>query len=300
MHPAPPPRARLSGDAALVLITLFWGVTFVVVKDALAQGDALSFLALRFGVGALALTPLAGRTLLDPRNLRHGALLAGFLWAGFLLQTLGLERTTPSRSAFITGLAVVFVPLLAWVVSRRATSWASAAGVALAALGLFLLTRPDADGTGGFGAGEWLTLGCALAYAVHIVLTEKVAPRDGRSVVGLVAVQLWGVALLCAVCLPFTAPRVAWTPGFVGAFVFCGLFASALAICVQTWGQARTTAVRAAVIYALEPVSASALSVALGREVLGPRAWVGGALILLGVLVAELGGVLFTRRAAVE
>ncbi|MBU8896134.1 DMT family transporter [Corallococcus sp. M34] len=279
---------RLQADGALALITALWGVTFVVVKDALGFSDPFSFLALRFAVGALLLSALSGREVLRPRNLRHGAQLATLLFAGFALQTVGLTETTPSRSAFITGMCVLFVPLLSLVLFRRVPRVGSLVGAALAAVGMYALTRPDAgSGVSGFSRGDLLTLGCAVAYAGHITLTERYAPKEG--VMGLVAVQLWGVSLMSAACLPFVHRSVTWTPSFVGAVLVCGVLASALAISVQTWAQARTTAVRASLIYAMEPVFAACYSVALGYEVLGAREVLGGGLILTGVLASDVG-----------
>jgi drug/metabolite transporter (DMT)-like permease len=288
----------------MVLMTAFWGTTFVVVKGALGDGDPYSFLALRFTLGALALSAVAGRRMLDPQTLRRGAVLGVFLFLGFVLQTVGLVSTTPSRSAFITGLYVVFVPVLGLVLFRRSPRFTSWVGVGLAAVGLRYLTGAEL-GAGsspipglfwGLSLGDWLTLGCAVSYAVHILLTERYAPKS--SVVPLVAVQLWVVAGLSALCLPFTEVHVAWTPAFLGAVVFCGLIASAVAICVQTWAQARTTAVRVALICSMEPVFTAVYSVGLGYETLGVREWVGGGLIVLGVLVAELGGLLWERLRA--
>jgi drug/metabolite transporter (DMT)-like permease len=286
-------RARLQADGALVLLTVLWGTTFVVVKDALSHGDPFSFLALRFSVGAGVLSLLARRRLLSAVHLRRGALLGVFLFAGFVLQTVGLTDTTPARSAFFTGLYVLLVPVVVLVLFRRVPRASSLAGVVLSAVGLYFLTRPDLGTTGGLSRGDWLTLGCAAAYAVHLALTEHYAPKEGAD--ALVAVQLWVVALLSVVCLPFVETRVVWTPAFVGAVVFCGVFASALAISVQTWAQARTSAVRVGVIFSLEPVFAGAFSVVLGYERLGVREWVGGAFIILGVLVAEVGSSLWER-----
>ncbi|WP_371746031.1 DMT family transporter [Myxococcus sp. CA040A] len=278
----------LQADGALLFITLIWGVTFVVVKDALSFADPFTFLALRFGVGAVVLSALAGRQVFSPTNLRHGSVLATFLFLGFALQTWGLTLTTPSRSAFITGMAVLFVPLLSLLVFRRMPKPAALMGVALSAVGLYLLTRPaPGEGGGWLSVGELLSLGCAVAYAGHITLTERYASKEG--VLGMVAVQMWGVALLSAACLPFVTRKVEWTPSLVTAVLVCGLLPSALAISIQTWAQARTSAVRAAVIYALEPVFASMYSVVLGYEVLGAPEAMGGGLILTGVLVAELG-----------
>lgn len=286
---------RLRADGALALVTAFWGITFVVVKDALTYGDPYTFLSLRFGLGALVLTAVARRQVLLPRNLRRGALLGCFLFLGFVFQTVGLEDTTPSRSAFITGLSVVLVPVLSLLVFRRVPRVSSLLGVVLAAMGLYYLTRADVTG-GGTSRGDILTLLCAVAYAFHILFTERYAPKEG--VTGLVAVQLWVVALLSALCLPFVDARVEWAPSFVGAVVLCGVFASAAALSVQTWGQARTTAVRAALIYSMESMFAALYSVALGYETLGPREWAGGGLIIAGVLLSEVGAVAWQRLRA--
>jgi drug/metabolite transporter (DMT)-like permease len=283
--------ARWRADGALVLLTVFWGVTFVVVKDALSYADPFTFLTLRFTLGAAVMGALAGRRMFERDTVRKGLLLGGMLFLCFVSQTVGLQTTTPSRAAFLTGLNVLVVPLLSAVLLKRLPRWSTSVGVVLAAVGLYALTRPaspEAGGVaGGLSLGDWLSVGCAVSYAVHILLTERFATREG--VQGLVAVQLAGVAVLSALCLPFVERRLEPTPSLWGAVVVCGVFASAGAIGVQTWGQARTTAVRAALIFALEPVFASLFSVAVGREVLGVEAWVGGALILLGVLVSELG-----------
>jgi drug/metabolite transporter (DMT)-like permease len=286
-------RSRLMADGALALMTALWGVTFVVVKEALSHGDPFSFLTLRFATGAVVLTALAWRGMLVPQTLRRGLVLGVFLFLGFALQTVGLVSTTPSRSAFITGLYVVLVPVLGLVLFRRVPRVPSVVGVTLAAVGMRYLTGVEVGADEGLSTGDWLTLGCAVAYAFHILLTERYAPKSGAT--ALVAVQLWVVALLSALCLPFTEVHVAWTSSFLGAVAICGLLASALAITVQTWAQARTTAVRAALIYATEPVFAAVYSVALGYEALGTREWVGGGFIVAGVLVAELGGHLWGR-----
>jgi drug/metabolite transporter (DMT)-like permease len=290
-------RARLQADGGLVFLTLLWGTSFVVVKDALSHGDPFSFLALRFGVGAAVLSVLAGRQLLASSHLRRGAVLGLFLFTGFALQTVGLTDTTPSRSAFITGLSVLLVPIVLLAVFRKVPRVSSLVGVVLSAAGLYYLTGADV-GEAGLSRGDLLTLGCAVAYAFHIVFTERFAPKEGVN--ALVAVQLWVVSLLSALCLPFAGTRVEWAPAFLGAVVFCGVFASALAFSVQTWAQARTSAVRTAIIYSMEPVFAGAFSVVMGYETLGVREWTGGALIVLGVLVAEVGSALWERWRAKE
>lgn len=289
--------ARWKADGALVLLTVFWGLTFVVVKDALAFADPFTFLTLRFVVGAAVLGAIARRRMFAPGIVPKGLLLATVLFLCFALQTVGLQTTTPSRAAFLTGLNVLFVPLLSMVLLRRLPRWGTTVGVVLAAVGLYWLTRPNggdalpAGDVGGLHLGDWLSIGCALAYAGHILLTERFASKDNA--LGLVAVQLAGVAVLSALCLPFVERKLEWSQPLVVAVLTCGVLASAVAILVQTWGQARTSAVRAALIFALEPVFASAYSVAVGREVLGVKEWLGGALIVVGVFASELGTVVW-------
>lgn len=270
---------------ALAFCTLIWGLTFVVVKDALSASDAFTFLALRFGLGALACLLWARSKVLERTTLTNGLGLGLLLFAGYAFQTFGLEDTTPSRSAFITGLSVIAVPFVSWRLLHRAPSWASVAGALIAILGLARLTG---FGLGeGLSRGDLLTLGCALLYAGHIAFTEKVA--KGGTSIALVAVQLSTVAILSALCIPLGAPRFSPTPAYWGAVVTTGLIASAAAISIQTWAQSRTSAVRAAVIFSLEPVVAVVASVLLGRESPGLTELVGGGLIITGVLASELG-----------
>lgn len=284
-------REHLKADALLLGITALWGATFVVVKDALELADGFSFLALRFGVGALALVPFIRRAHLTAGLWKSASWLGLLLFVGFAFQTFGLALTSPSRSAFITGLSVVLVPFGGLLVFKRRPDRFALMGVVLSLVGLALLT-------GGFsveggGLGELLTLGCAIVFSLHIVFTGELSRR--HPALPLVGVQLAVTSALSAACLPFVQTRVEWTAGLWGAVLVCGVLASALAIGVQTWAQARTTAVHAALIFALEPVFASALSVFLGREVLGARELLGGALIVFAVVAAE-GGTSLLRK----
>jgi len=290
----PADRQAVTADAVLVATTAVWGASFVVVKDAVALADPLTFIALRFALGALALTLLARGTLLDRTLWRSGGLLGVLLFLGFLTQTAGLQLTTPSRSGFLTGLSVLLVPFVSLLLFRRWPSPPVLLGVVLAGLGLWFLTGGLAGASGDTARGDLLTVACAVAFAFHIVLLEPAAKRFPP--VPLVASQLWTVAVLSALALLFVPGHLSPTPAFWGAVAFAGLASSAGCILAQTWAQARTTAVRAALIFALEPVFAAAFSVGVGRERLGTRELVGGSLIVLGIVAAELGSALWTRR----
>ena len=284
---------RLKGDGVLLTITAFWGITFVVVKDALSHADPFTFLALRFGVGALVLSAVARRELFHRESLRAGLIVGVSLLAGFATQTSGLVFTTPSRSAFLTGLSVLLVPFVSIGLLGRWPRPPSLLGVMFAVAGLWELTGGLAGGSGSTGKGDLLTLACAVAFAVQIVLTERYAAKV--KIVTLVAVQLWVVSVGGAILALIRGPHLEPVPAFFGAVAFCGVVASAIAILVQTWAQARTTAVRAALIFSLEPVFAAIYSVAVGREVLEKRELVGGALIVAGVIVAEVGNAVWAR-----
>lgn len=296
VSPLPPvsdPAARRRAELVLVGITAGWALTFVVVQDALVHAAPFTFVALRFALAAVAGTLLARGRLLDGPTLLDALRLTPFLFGGYALQTLGLEHTTPARSAFLTGLAVVFVPFVAFALTRRWPRPPVLAGVALAVVGLRILSAPEPGGDD-TSLGDLLSVGCAVAYAGHLAFNEGPARR--RDPLVLVTWQLWGVALLSAGASFGEGWRVDWTPGLAGALAFSGLFASLGFVGLQTWAQGRTSATRAALVFSLEPLFAASYSVALGREPLSAPMAGGGALLVAAIVVAELGGAWWDRR----
>lgn len=271
-------------DLALASIAFIWGSTFVVIKGALADVSTLLFLALRLTLAAAALALLVRKP--PPRRHVHGGILAGIcLFAGFALQTAGLRTTTPSKSAFITGLCVVITPLLAAAIERKIPRLAEGLGVAIATVGLALLTSPGA--TLAVSAGDLLTLGAAVAFAAHIVAVDWYVPRLGAPALALTQVATAAFLALATFWWAET-PMVHWTPALGFAVAITGLLATALAFFVQSWAQQRTSPTRTALIFALEPVFAWITSFALTGETLPPRGALGAALILGGILVVEL------------
>ena len=269
---------------ALVAVTAVWGVTFVQVKDAVALYPLFAFLAVRFAIATAVLAPVAAGRLrrLERRGVYAGAGLGLLLAVGYALQTAGLERTTVSSTGFVTGLYVVFTPLLALALFRVRSGRAVWVGVALATLGLALLSGVEA----GSWTGDLLVLAGAAAYSLQIVLLERFAPR--YDVVAFTQVEMAaafaGFALVALALGQLELPR-GWTVW--GALVVTGVFASALAFLVQTWAQRRTTATRAALAFALEPVWAAVFGYALAGDRLGAWGWAGAALIMVGIVVAE-------------
>jgi drug/metabolite transporter (DMT)-like permease len=267
----------------LVAAAALFGATFVVVQEGVESAEPVPFIAVRYLVALALLAPLAASRLRtrDPRLWWDGAAAGLALGCGYVLQTTGLQYTTPSVSAFITYLLVVFVPIISAVVLRRRPHPLTVFGVALAVVGLALLT----GGAGqGFGRGEWLTLGCAVAFAAHVVILARVAPR--HDVVALTTVQVATVMVGCGVLGFVTGGYRLGTPGWVAAIV-TGIGATAVAFLLQTWAQRVVGPTRTAIVLLLEPVFAAALGAVLGER-LGLSGVVGAALILVSVVVVEV------------
>jgi len=285
-------------DLALFLLTLAWGTTFLLVKNALEGTSTGVFLILRFAlaVAAVGAVALWRRDRPTPGLWRHGLLMGGAMAVGFAFQTVGLRHTTPSRSAFITGLCVLLVPFIARGLYGRRVPASSWLGVLLAVAGLGALYQ-DAI-TAAVQLGDLLTGLCAVAYSFQIVWTGEYSVRHPLALLTLVQIgtALAGSALL----LPLEPVTLAATPGLWATVAFTGLVMTAGAFFVMNWAQRHTTAVRAALIYSLEPVTASLFSWAFGGEQLTRAMLAGGALIVLGVVVGEVGGALLGRLRPVS
>lgn len=304
----------------LVLVTFAWGATFVSVKDALGNVSPLVFNALRMGTASVALVVIFWRELrwglrskrnLSGSNCRAespapprglvvgGALLGVFLWAGYSFQTVGLKLTTPSKSAFITGLAVVLVPLIVAATGRRVPNRWTQVGVASALVGLYLMTIPGgvavhptlAEGGRAWGTinlGDVLTLGCAVSFALHIFTLGRLMQRYPFKPVAVMQVLV--ATVLMAATIPLETPRLVLTGEAVFAILFTGLVCTAAAFSIQAWAQQFTPPTHTALIFALEPVFAALTSYVLLGEHLGVRGTIGAMLILGGILVSELKG----------
>jgi drug/metabolite transporter (DMT)-like permease len=272
----------MTAVVALVLVTAVWGITFVQVKDAVAIYPLFAFLALRFAIASATLAlPGALRVRGLGRTGAAEAALAGLLLAaGYTLQTAGLQRTSVSSAGFVTGMYVVLTPLLALALFRIRASPAAWAGVALATAGLALLSGVH----GGSAGGDLLVLGGAAVYSLQIVLMERYAPRYDAIAFTLVE-MLAAFAGLLVVALPQLETPRGWTVW--GALLVTGVFASALAFLVQTWAQRRTSATRTALVFTLEPVWAALFGYTLAGDRLGVTGWIGCAVIMSGILLAE-------------
>jgi drug/metabolite transporter (DMT)-like permease len=278
---------------ALVAVTAIWGYTFVPVQKAVGVYPLFAFLAVRFAISTVALAPFAWGSLRAlPRRGWWAGLGAGSMLAtAYALQTAGLELTTVASTGFITGLYVVFTPVIALVAWRTPVPTAVWIGVVLSLAGLLLLSGAP----GGSWAGNVLVLGNAVAQSLQIAAMERFAPRyDARA---LTFLQM-GVACTGFVVVAIAAGQLETPPDAATwyALVVTGLFAGALGYLVATWVQSRTTAARAALVFTLEAPFAALFGVLLLSERLGWAGWAGCATMLAGILLAEPAAASVLRR----
>ncbi len=280
-------RRPLLPELALITATVAYGATFVIVQNALDDVTPVGFIFLRFTIATIALAPLAvrrgfRRPGLDARGRDFVGAAVAFGTVGFVgywLQNEGLRRTTTSNSAFITGLFVVFTPLIATAVSRRLPDRRVLVAVVVSVAGLFLLT----GATLRMGAGDALTLGCAFMFAIWIVLGGSLSQRFDP--IALTAAQTAVLAICAVPAVLFTGMGTVSGQAIAAALV-TGIVCSALAFTLQLWGQRYVEPSRAAVILLFEPVVAGFVGYAVGER-LGLHGYVGALVILGGIVLAE-------------
>ncbi len=290
---APAVSLRFKAHCALLACSFFWGVTFVVVKNTLDDISVFAYLAARFTLGALPMIWIYRSDLrnLTRRELWPGLQLGAVMFGGYAFQTAGIARTTPSKAAFITGVSVVLVPVFLAVVWQRKITSLAWAGVLASFTGLYFLTVPR-QGIHDLNRGDLLVMGCAVLYALQIILISHFNAEC--SLASLSFLQVAGTAALSLLAVPVLA-ATGWEPirfhltsQMVFGVLITATFTTAMAYPLLVWGQRHTTATNTALILATEPVFAAITSFLTIHERLGARAAVGAALILAGILVAEL------------
>jgi len=294
---------KLRAYLLMLFVVAVWGSTFVLIKSALAHATPAAFnlarMTLAFAVMALGYHRYW-------RGIRRsdvisGAIVGLCLAAGYQFQTLGLARTTPSKSAFITGMMVVFVPFLSAIPRLRppgghAPRWGAFLGAGLAFTGIILLTAPSAAGAGlaavlpdfrSINLGDVLTLGCAVSFAFHCIALSHASPRIAFQPLALL--QVGFCALFMALSLPLLErPRIDWTPGLLAALAIAAVLATAAAFSIQSWAQSILPSTHTALILTMEPVFAWITSFLVTGERLGMRPAFGALLVLAGIAITEL------------
>ena len=284
---------RLKADLSLMFCSLIWGTTFVVVKNALDHASPFVFLAVRFSIAVILMAILRPQVIqqIEDQEIFAGMRLAFFMFSGYCFQTAGLQYTTASNSGFVTGSSVVLVPLLLGVFwGRKLTRWIYV-GAFAALVGLYFLTVPS-EGLLYLNRGDVLTFIGAGFYAVHIILVGEYSQEHSVSALSLIqvagcAVMAWPLTAAGAV-IHWQPVRFEWSWPLLVGILICAVFATAIAFTVQLWAQQYTSPGHAAILFALEPVFAVITSYFVLHERLTARALKGAALVVAGILLAEL------------
>ncbi|MEO3944984.1 DMT family transporter [Gorillibacterium sp. CAU 1737] len=283
-------------DAVLLGVTLVWGLMFIVVKVALDVIPAVSYLAVRFGLASLfllvvwRLLPARQRGRLTGQTALSGAVLGFFVYGGFTGQTIGLLYTTASRAGFLTGFLVILVPLLSRLLFQTRISKLMMLGITIAFIGLGMLSIDKAEP---FQWGDAVILAGALAFAIHIVLTDRLTAK--HDTYPLVLMQLATVSILCFFTSLFNDDwrsayrwEVLFEPKVLLALVIGSLVATTFAYWAQTHFQRYTSPSHTALIFATEPIFAAWGGYWVAGERMTTQAVIGACLILVGILITEI------------
>jgi drug/metabolite transporter (DMT)-like permease len=287
-----PPSIRLRADAVLILVTVAWGSSFIVVKNVVAESPPLAFLFFRFLLAATIAGLLAWRRPRTSGLLRDGLVIGGLLAAGMTLQVVGQVETSASKAAFLTGISVVLTPFAAYARTRSLPSLENGVGISLAAIGFFLLTFPAGGGL--INQGDLLVFGCAILFAFYIV--EMALRTPLHDAFCLTAIQLVVVVATAGILAaagriagwPLESRPIVWEGTFLRGVLYLGTIGTVGTFLSQTWAQRHMSATHAAIIFALEPVWAAVFAAWFLGERLGARGYWGGALVLAGIVVSEL------------
>lgn len=289
---------KLRAYLLMLAVVGIWGTTFVLVKDALSDATPLAFNTVRMTSAFLVLSIAYRRHWreINRHQLIAGAVVGFFLATGYQFQTAGLAKTTPSKSAFITGLVVVLVPLFSAAkvlrpIGARAPRWNAYLGAFLAFAGILLLTVPAGSGIlpdfNAVNAGDLLTFGCSVAFALHCIALGHTSPRIAFQPLALL--QIGFCSLFMIISTPvLERPQMHLTPRLILALAIAAILATAAAFSIQSWAQSILPATHTALILTLEPVFAWITSFLFLGERMGLRPASGAIIILAGIAITEL------------
>jgi drug/metabolite transporter (DMT)-like permease len=277
-------RTTLLASLTLLALAACWGSTFFLIKDLLVRVPTLDFLALRFAIAAVALVLVAPKALgrLSPQVRKHAVVLGALYGVAQILQTAGLAHTPASISGFVTGLYVVFTPLLAAAILRTRIPPITWAAVLLATVGLGVLALNGLS----IGYGELITLVSAVLYALHIVGLG--AWSTARDAVGMTILQVMVIAVICTLATAHDGIVLPDRTSDWISVLYMAVVVGALGLLGQTWAQAHLAPTRTAIIMSMEPVFAALFAVWLGGEDVTTRLLLGGGMVLVAMLAVEL------------
>ena len=272
----------------LVFVTLIWGATFIIVKDALNDAGPFAFGTLRFTIAGILTLVIVNKSIFTLTKTEIiGGLICGFcLFCGYAFQNFGLMQTSASKSAFITSVSVLMVPIILYLFNIQKVKIKVWIAVVVATIGLYLLLDPRG---GMMNWGDILTFGCALGFAAHIIFQGYYVNKNVR-ILPFFLVQAWVVAGFSFMnSLIFEPIFAIWSPRLISALLVTGIAATFIAILIMIWAQQILNPSQTAIIFALEPVFAALFAIVFAGEVLGLWGYIGGGLVVLAVAYGESG-----------
>ena len=286
--------SRTRAESYLLSLTIIWGSTFVLTKFILENASPFVYVAIRFFIASLLFAALFFRRLrtISKDGITKGLVLGVLLFLGFMLQTIGLKFTTASKSAFVTGLIVVFTPIFQLVIERKTPKIGNIIGVVLVAIGLYLLTSPKGSE---FNIGDALTLVCAVLFSIYTVYLGVYGKEHDPA--HLTFIQFTSTTILAAIAIPFLeTAHLNLTFNFMLNIAYLTVMPTVVALYMMAKYQKFTTPTRSAIIYSMEPPIAAIFAFFIIGEQIGMMGVIGGVLILFGLIVSELSDVIFTRK----
>ena len=277
----------IKAEIYLLGIVIIWGATFAIIKDVLDQIMPFTFLAYRFLLAVLILSVIFWKRIknIDKIILKKGFLIGIFLFLGYAFQTVGLKYTTATKAGFITGLSVVLVPIISYFFIKEKVNRNSVIGVIFATIGLCLLNQ---NSSFSFNLGDFLVLLCAVSFAMHIISVGLYTKK--MNCVLLVIVQLTTVFILSLLMVLFFERldiHLSYTSNVWWPIILTGVFATALAFYMQNRFQRYSTATKTAILFSGEPIFSAIFAYLLLGEKVGLIAWIGGLLIIFGMIICQ-------------
>ena len=292
---------KYTGEIALLFNTLIWGGTFALIKNAFNDISPLLFLGLRFSIAALIFLPFVYASLkkTNKQTLIAGSVLGFFYFTGFASQTLGLNLTTATKSGFITGTFVVFIPILQLIIEKRKPKWFNILSVFLVLIGLIMLSSKGENAIdfmkqlgSDFNLGDLLTLLCALLFAFQVVYVDVFTKKYEYLPMVFVQLLITGIGgfILSFVFSISTLETVKFTfnTTVVTAVLYTAIFASIIATVIQLKFQKFVSPTKAGIIFSIEPIFAAVFAYFLLSEKISNFGLIGCVLIFIGLIVSEI------------
>lgn len=277
---------KIKADLALLFVTFTWGISYIMTKNTVEDIAVFNFLALRFIIAFIVSYLIFYKRMKKPDlySIKYGLGVGLILFLGYAVQTIGIQYTTSSKSAFITGLNVIFVPLISAFIWKTKIKNMTKIGVIVSIIGLVLMTVNDLTG---FNIGDVYTLFSAVAFALHIIYVGRYTLKTDS--IQFAIAQIGAVGLFSALTsLVFEKPVLFFSIESWLNILFLAVLCTSAAFITQNIAQRYTTSTHTALIYINEPVFAAIAGYLVAGEVLGVRGTIGGLLMLSGIIIAEL------------